>query len=991
MSIKHDRNHHCWSVRAFVGALMVCTLFLTVFSAPLLAGTGNPRGKISGHVSDSKTGEALIGVSIFLEGTEKGAITDVDGNYLIKDVPVGSHSLRCQMVGYSTFRIEEINVKDGEITELNFHLEGTVHDLDKTIVVKAKAVQNTQATMLLHRKAAKAVTDAISSEEISRSGSGDAAQAMTKVVGASVVDGRYVYIRGLGDRYTNTQLDGSPLPSPDPKKQGAHMDLIPAGLLDNIVVSKSFTPDKPGDFAGGSVNLATKDYPEKRTLNVSSSFGHNSATTGELVMTHTAGSKNWLGYNDGTYDIPGAIASDFTRFTDVQKLKTTYILDSIGDSDKANMQLRNDLNNSLKPELVSGYRRAPVNQSYSITYGDQVPIFGRPLGVTATLNYTRDFSNQAGYEGDFSRASYGNYDIVYDMTRTKATENVLWGTLISARFGIHPNHKLGYRLVFNRNGEMGDLYLYGIRPGTDSELSHKIRTWALTYNERKLESHQFSGEHSVAGNKVFVDWKYAFANTTQNDPDQRYFADVLNPGGGDTTYAIETGLDHPKRAWREINVDQRSYDLNMTVPLAKHTQFKTGFAYSKEEAGSNELSIEYTADESYDGSVGDPNRWASQAGIMRVDTFPATSRRPARVVYTFGTQFSIVDNEVQDYSGDKRITGGYGMLEFNMPYMQRLRFIGGARYEDTKYHVSSYDVSSGSRVATIAAGDWLPSVNAVYALTEKMNLRSSYARTVARPAIRELTSSKSYEFGGGPYFIGNPDLKQSRIDNYDLRIEWFPRPGEVFAASLFYKEFTYPIELTAASATGYKGDQKPQNIDFAKVRGVEFEFRSRLDRVWHKLAAFSMGGNLSLIKSKASILEEELNDIRIDFPGAKDWRPMIGQAPYIINMDASYELFKSGTAFSVYYNRLGRRLVLNSASTTPDVYEYPRDQVDFFFTQRVFQTATFKFSVKNVLNRDVILMYHDDLAPEGEQYDDHAYSKYSPGVTYSFGISYDIL
>jgi len=972
--------------------MLVCGLLVAGSAASLSANVVSANGKIAGSVSDFKTGEALIGVSVYLEGTEKGAISDFDGNYVVKDVPPGTYSLRVQMVGYSTYRVEEVVVKSGESTDLSFRLEATVHDLGETIVVTAKALRNTQATLLKHRAAAGAVTDAISAQEISRSGSSDAAQAMTKVVGASVMDGRRVFIRGLGGRYTNTQLNGTPLPSPDPDGQNAPLDLVPASLLDNIMVAKTFTPDRPGDFAGGSVNMATKDYPERRTLVVSTSVGYNSNTTwDDGLLTHQSSGTDWIGSDDGKRDIPDIVLDNpelqemmpNTRFLNVSQSgmgDTARLVEYIDASARA-----------FSTEMRVAERKAPLNQSYSVAYGERWQLFGAPLGVVASMSYSRKVTSHEGTQGRYDRGSVNSDQLSpdYVFQDTKGTDEVLAGSLLSLKYGIHTNHHLGYTLMYNRNGESESRYLIGPWYYYTNDENAKVRNYVLSYTERALTSHQVSGQHTLFGGKVQADWQWSTSSTHQDDPDLRFFVDEVeqrqyeDEDGNlrDTTvYLIR--LDRymaPQRLYRELNEEADESSLNLTIPFAKNARAKVGTSYLKAERDHSERRFEYQNTTGYAKFNGDIDAYIADVGIDTVRTRVVNGDTVYQYIFTnFLRETTEGRNQ---YRGNKKIVGTYGMLDFPLTYW--LRVVGGLRYETTYMYTLTQSASVNNRPGEIDEADWLPSLNLIFDLGYNMKVRSSFSRTLARPSLREITPSASVEFGTGDFYNGNPDLDITRIRNLDLRLEWFARPGEVVAASAFHKKIENPIEL---SIVGDNNDIVVINSEDATVYGVELEARRRLDWVRPWLANFTLGGNLTLAHSRVRIGDMEIAEIMGNYPDADEYREMAGQSPYILNLDLDYFNPGWGTQMSLFYNVFGERLAYNSDHMTPDVYEQPLHQLDLMVAQKLFEGATFKVSVRNLLDEDREFIYKDKIADAR----DEIYERISPGRDLSLGVSYEI-
>mgnify|MGYP000899012456 FL=1 len=402
--------------RLLLAAFLLAALGLSLSATIWAAGTG----RIIGSVNDAESGEALIGFSVYLEGTTMGARTDMDGRYVIKNVTPGNYSLVVSGIGFKQYKLTAVAVAAGSEQTFDFALERQTVETD-SIVVVGKLHRNTGATMLKHRQKADFVGDAVSAEEISRSGAGDAASAMEKVVGATVVGGKYVYVRGLGDRYANTQLNGSPLPSSDPDKQAVQMDLIPSGLLDNIVVQKTFTPDKPGNFSGGSVNMTTKDLPDGRTLSFSTSTSYNSLVTfNDNLPTATGGSKDWLGYDDGTRALPEYLSDTGLAIPNVNRIrqllnKTAYP-DSVAEG-KRLATIYNDAAEALSTEMSPKTREVPLNQSYAFNYGDRFRLFDKPLGVQGSLTYSRNFSMyEGGTVSRFRLPTTGSTELAADMS-----------------------------------------------------------------------------------------------------------------------------------------------------------------------------------------------------------------------------------------------------------------------------------------------------------------------------------------------------------------------------------------------------------------------------------------------------------------------------------------------------------------------------------------------------------------------------------------------
>ncbi|MBD3256808.1 TonB-dependent receptor plug domain-containing protein, partial [candidate division GN15 bacterium] len=849
-----------------------------VLTAVVAAQSEKP-GTITGIVVDAQTGEALIGVNVFVVGTSMGAQTDVDGRFTVRNVPPGTYALKVSSVGYNTVNVSDAVVTSGKATTLDFTLAPSVLQTDVEINVTAKAVQGTQAALFKDRQASVAVKDAISAEQISKSGAGDAAEATKQIVGATVVEGNRVYIRGLGDRYGNTSLNGTALPSPGNRRGGGvQMELVPTNILDNIVVQKQFTPDKAGDFAGGSVNLQTKDFPEVRTLTFSTSTSHNSVTTGEQVYYMETGSKNWLGYNDGHYDYPSFVDEEAELWEEAEAIpfSNIYVRNSRpGDTVLVNARLA--VNEGFNKEMSPKKRTAPWNQSYSASFGDQWQLFERPLGITATLNYSRKFDRKLGVNGDFKNGTPTGYDTKFLFDKDQTQETYGLGGMFSATYSVHTNHKFSFKTVYNRESVTRTYFQIGEYP--ERANGDLVRDIGMYFSERRLSSTQISGEHSLLGNFVKASWRMSEASTSREDPDVRFFTDEVffDQGIGEdgNEYVIDVNqFPEPERIFQRLSSSNRDVQADLEFQVSRTTKLKTGAAYKREERNKRLTTFQYRITTDYGkeysgvGVDGDISEFAEAVGISRVDTTSGGVR------YFFQNFFDQTTNDRDQSDGALRVDAWYAMAEFGVPFVTGLRLIGGARHEKTDIWVQDWNLDGGARNQS----DWLPSASLVQSVNDRMNVRASFGQTLARPTIRELSpgADKITEEGGrlDPSYVGNPDLEITKIDNYDLRWEWFRRPGEVFAISLFYKDFQNPIEL---AIIGANGEVQPRNVSEATAYGVEFEFRTRLDVLWEPLSEVTFGGNATFVKAEIAIDEEvELTDIINRWPDASDKRDMFG-------------------------------------------------------------------------------------------------------------------
>ena len=942
---------------------LACSLFS---SLPALAQEAAPQGggeqgSIVGVVVDSENGETLPGANVVVEGTATGTTTDFDGRYELAVDP-GTYNLVFSYIGYNNATVQNVEVAAGEPTRIEMALTSEAIGLDE-VVVEARAVRNSEAALLSQRQKAAAVSDAISAEAIGRSGSSTASDALTKVTGASVVGGKYVYVRGLGDRYMNTQLNGTTLPSADPDRNAVPLDLFPSGLLDNIVTTKTFTPDKPGSFTGGSVDINTKDFPETLSLSVSGSLSYNTQVGwNDDYLTYRNGSIGLFQFGKSEFDVPGPLQGRNAEIPTITEANR---------NDEAAQRL-DLLSRSFSPVFSPTTASAPVSQSYSLSFGNQLPLLGRPLGFLGSLSYSRDVSNyDDGATGRYVLT--GSVDRVdqlsseFRLNDTQGTEEALFGALAKVTYQVHPKHELGLNYIQNRSAESVARYQIGKYSNYGGGENQFYETRVLNFVERSLNTVQANGKHAFTSQNVRVEWNASFASTQQDEPDLRYFSNNFSDYDDGRVYDIRLSLyPAPTRYFRNLEEGAWTSNLSVNVPFQQWSglasQLKVGGTFETKDRTFRERHFVLQPDVQGNLYQGNPETFfTEQVGLLT---------NQSGNFNRFGLYVDDVTLPENSYDGDSEIAAAFAMVD--VPLTQTLRVIGGARYEYTSITVAS--LSERFEQGELGGGDLLPSLNLVYQLQDNMNLRAAYGRTLARPTFRELAPYASFSFVGDYIFQGNPALERTLTNNYDLRWEWFMRPGEILATSLFFKDFSNPIERVILNENG---EIQYQNVAEAAVYGAEFEARRRLP---FNLQA---GGNLTLTYSRVQISEDELREIRSVNPDADDTRKLQGQSPFVVNVDLAYDNPSTGSTVSLYYNIFGRRLAEVSLGGTPDVFEEPRGDLDLLLSQRLPFGFTVKASAKNLLNDD----YRLTQAYKGR---DYVVRSYERGREFSLGFSYSI-
>lgn len=951
-------KHRLFFSSGRAGIAAIALAMLATIPMPGARGAESGAGAIRGKAINEATGAAVAGAKLAIVGATGQATTDLEGSYRLTGVPAGVHDVEVTKDGFQATKVTGIVVAPGATAEIDVALsaEGVVRM--QAYSVTADVAQNSDLGLLMARQKAPGVSDAIGAEQMSKLGFGTAASAMKAVTGASVVGGKYVFIRGLGERYSSTLLNGVEVPSADPDRRVVNMDMFPSELIDAIVTSKSFTPDKPGNFTGGSVDMKTKEFPDQFAFSVSASIASNSRVTGRDFLTSGAGSKTWA-RDDGTRALPGQLEG--TRIP--ARFTSPNVDDAIG-------QLTRSFSRIMAPVTQD----APFTHSFGIATGGAATLFGRRLGYAASLSYDRSFTGyQGGVLARYERQGVNSPSLapLVQLDDTRSEDDALIGSLLNVAYQFSPGHHVSVNTMFNRSGSDMARRQTGLNvAGGGISETEVFTTRTLRYTQRSLRSVQASGKHLFAGLRdLRAQWSVTDAITTQDEPDTRYFSTFQTPDGNQFFEA--SGLPRPARTYRDLEESRRDYNLDFTLPVTvwggREAQVKFGASQARTDREFNERLFEYGSTVlRYDGQESEFLR-ESQVGRINAAT---GFFLPGQLYLSETTSAG------NSYVGAQKVTAFYGMID--VPVTSRLRFIGGVRKEKTALDVQSRDPRR--RPGKLDNDDALPSINLIYALGDRMNLRATATRTLARPNFREIADYTSFEFVGDFVYVGNPNLRRTTIRNYDLRWEWFPRRGELLAVSLFHKAMTDPIERGVFSIIN-SGELQYQNAPSGKVSGIEVEARKKLDFLASWLGDFSGGANFTAVKSAIDIPAAELAFIRFYEPTAPATRELTGQSSYLVNADLTYQHPRWGSTLSVYFNVFGQRLSQVSPPGTPNVFEQPAPTLDVVWNQRWGRHWKSSLSAKNLLDR---------ASEETYVYRDRKYirASHQRGVTTSLGLTY---
>ncbi len=895
-----------------------------------------PKGKgvVWGAVTDTKFGEAVIEAQVQVIGRKERALSDVEGRFRL-ELPPGKYRLRIVYELHQPARVDEVVVQLGQMQRIDVKLvpdEGAIEE-----VLIEEEVDNTSTEgQALTRKNSAVVGDGVGRAEIARTPDKNAAEAAQRVVGATIVDGRFVYVRGLGERYSNALLNGAPLPSPEPDRNTVPLDLFPSLVLDSLNIVKQFTPDMPGDFAGGSVRIQTRDFPKQRLFQLSLSGGYNTEGTFKKRLTDYQSRTDWLGFDNGRRQLPGDIPS--------RKL----------DSSNPSKEEQQQYGRRLNTPMGTLRKLTPPNHGITLVAGDSTKLNANTkLGSLLALTYGHSYQRQDVTLRRF-RAGGGGEDspqllVGDEFSGTKSVDTVRWGAFGSVALESSRNTTVGFTGLHSQSADNTVFDLEGSLGGTPTTRVHANH---LEYVSRSLNFGQLRGQHRFPRQgELEIDWHASLAAADRTQPDTRdvRYRREQRDGVDGWLFSPDSSGQHQflEQADRTLAVG-----LDVLQPLNRvkdhEIKLKAGTLITSRDRRFSARRFQFGPDlvlgSNYaDGEFCPGSTWQRAC--------PGNLFRPELVM----AEALVLDEwtlDLDKYKTGLDVYGVYAMLDAQL--LAKLRAIGGVRGEVT-YQVftgsNPFDSNAAPTQSNIYQTHWLPALSLVYAATPKTNLRAGISRTVARPQLRELSPALFTSSAGDLNLQGNPRLEITQIVNGDLRFEYFPTLKQVLAASVFYKHFKSPIE-EIISANGTQGFA---NADKADLVGVELEGRVGLDILSSALKPFTGIANLTLVTSEVQLGSRK---------GAvtNDNRPLGNQSPYVVNLQLDYANEPLGTDFRVLYNVYGPRIVVVGALSLPDIYELPRHQVDVAVSKKLGKHFELKLQAQNLLFAPVVFAYRNQPA-----------------------------
>jgi TonB-dependent receptor len=920
------------------------------------------NGTLDGRVLDSKTSEPIIGANVVIQGTTVGAATDIDGKFIISNVKPGTYNIVVSFVTYKTQTVLDVAVEGGKITSLEVPLPEEATELTE-VVVTAKREINTDATLIKSIREAKLVVSGISSEQITRLPDRDAAQVMQRVPGVTIVDNRFVVVRGVPERYNQVMINGAIAPSTEIDRRSFSFDLIGSSSIDQMLIYKSATPELPGDFAGGLIQVVTKQPSNDEYTNVEMNFGYNTNATGKDFISSKGSSTDWLGFDNGFRNLPAG-------FPTSEILKTTT----------KNSSLRERAGKSLTNNFAPITKQAPFNTGFKFSMARNFNVGQVKFSNVTALMYSNSYLHSTA---DFLR--YNTFTATSAEKRFEYNDNfysndVRFNVVHNWSIDLNARSKIDFKNLFVQLGE----HETTLRTGDDKiqNPNYDRANYAYHYLSRSIYSGQLMGQHKLGEGSSKVNWMLGYNSINRNEPDYRRFRTYRDKtsAGTEDPYTMQLpaagNVFETGRFWSDLKDRGYSNSFDFEKSFGDYTDkrkptIKAGYyaEYKTRSFNARYINYLYPSGSDFDPLIGQQLSMLPLTNIFA----PENIKKENGFVIEEGTQ------PQDSYTGNNLLTAAYvsGSIPFGK-FDVSLGFRG-------EYNVQKLNAKTNTGVVAINNPIFspLPSVNLAYNLTERSLVRVAYSKTVNRPEFRELAPFLYYQYEYEAALIGSPNLKTATIDNVDVRWELYPNAGEIISVGGFYKNFKDPIEtylqITSENPQLYYG-----NAPKATSYGIEFEFRKSLASlgVSKFLRNTSVNLNAAWIESSVDIGTSAANQNQIRN------RPLQGQSPYIINAGIYYFDESSGLAVNVAYNVFGPRIFSVGDKLFPSWWEMPRNSMDFQISKTWKKRFETKLNIRNLLDATYSI-YQDNNSDNTIKTSEEAIiRKYQVGATYTLGFAW---
>ena len=937
--------YHCTMKKTQIFILILSLFAVKIYSQNL----------ISGKIIDGEFNEPLPFANILIRSSSNesniaGTTSDLDGNFAIEDLENGTYYIEVSFVGYDTKRINELELTGNNDNAIDVTLFPSSNALEE-VVVTTTVRENTEASVLAIQKRSVTLLDGLSAQSMKKTGDSNLSGAIKRVPGVSVQGGKFVYVRGLGDRYSKTLLNGMEVPGLDPDKNTLQLDIFPTNLIDNIIISKSANASLNSDFTGGIVDVILKDFSPLPEFKLTFSGTYNPEMNLQEFIRLPDENLNFLGFDNPSYsNLP---------IDPLQEIPTpeTFLSQEVAN-------ITTNITDAFTKQLAASRANSFLDYNIGISTTTSFDLGENKLNLIAALGYRYDVDYFSDYQTGTIVKRASGLEKFQSQRGELGTINSIASGLVGVSFKTAKS-KINANLLAIKNGEsnaIDAIYQDYIENPYTGDAS------ILTYTDRQIISIPVSGKHNFNDNLVF-DWDVApsFARVYDKDFRKTVFEKV---GEAYLFNAATTTL--PQRLWRDLEEDAINGKTSIAFDFTNEKlsgKIKAGlfYTYKQRSFDTSNYNIDFVGRTSLIG--GEANQILASENIWNLQE-------------NFGSYIQGSFQRTNRYDSNTNTQGAF--ISSDLKFSSKFKTNIGLRYEGYQLFYTGEDIERNifDNENFIDVKNLYPSLNLIYSPTENSNLRVSYSRTTARPSFKESSSAQIFDPITERYFVGNPELNPTFVNNFDIRFETFGNGNEIIALSAFYKSFVDPIEIVAFSI------QSPfaligRNNDDANVYGVEFEVRKKL--VESSFGNLDINLNSSLIVSRQKMNETELNLRRSSEPDREidEFRVLQGQSPYLINAGINYTSSENGIQSALYYNVQGSTLEVVGVGFIPDVYTAPFNSLNFNFSK------SFGTNKNQAVTFRIVNLLDDARESRYEYFGDNSnlFSLFKPGRDFSIGYS----
>jgi len=906
------------------------------------------QGSVTGVITDAKTKDPVIGANVVIQGTTIGGATDIEGRFLISKVAAGTYTLQVTSMTYKTHLIPNLVVEDAKRVSVDVPLSEDVSELQEVVVTSGRAY-DTDFELLRSIKEMKLVVVGITSEQISKTLDRDAAQVLRRVPGITIKDNQFVQIRGLSERYNPVMLHNVYAPSVETDVRSFSFATLPSNQLERMLVFKSPSADNPGDFAGGVVKVFTKSIPEENGIVVEYSTQVRAGTTFKDFYHQQTGNGQLTGFNTGFYDLPAYFPAN---------------------ASKVHGDVLVNAGKSLKNLWTPVKGMAIPDQRFAVTFNRKFNVGKVQIGNISALTYSNSFATYAVQRGDYTDTN-NSPETLAGFQDKQYNQFIRTGFLFNWAFRFNPGNTIEFKNLYNQSST--DQYVD--RSGTVNTPTGGQKNGSFDKVYRGIYSGQLMGTHDLFRKRTSVEWVAGYNSSNRDQPDYKRYQS-LDLGNGTAQINVPNTVTPTALGRFYAKLNERAYSGGLSVkqrfgfsdnPL-RSPELKAGVFFENKSRSFNARNIGYTqSTASFDQNL---------SYLPIGDLF-----QPQNINKTTGIQLGEITYLRDSYSASNNLLAYYLMT--SLPIGGKIKLDAGARLENNLQQLNSYDDFKPADEAPVHVHNQvnrlLPSANVSYNFTEKMLVRAAYGQTLNRPEFRELAPFAFYDFNFNFVYYGNPALKTAKIQNLDLRWEFYPGKTELITFGGFYKQFTDPIEayvdVSGNKLVTYANSQS------ATLYGLEVEIKKSLSG----LTGSRLLNNINVLFNSA-VTKSTVNIASAYATGRSTARPLQGQAPYVINTGIFYNSDLSGWQVNLLYNVVGKSVFLVGTDFYHDVYLMPRHVVDLTFSKRVGRFQV-KGGVSDIFNQPWLLLQDGNGDKKLDPKTDQVIQKFKPGQVFSIGFS----